>query len=162
MSNEEFQEVINFLEETPERIWQLAAQMAGTDLKWKPTDDEFSVVEQVCHLRDIEREGYGVRIRKLLMENEPSLPDIDGSRLARERAYNSQDFEAAFKEFAEARAENVRVMRTLSGDQLNRTGVLEGVGVITLERLLLLMREHDESHHKELSDLHERMPVETK
>jgi hypothetical protein len=156
MTDEGFQDVINFLEETPENIRRLAADLAEKDLRWKPSGDEFSAVEQVCHLRDIEREGYLVRIRKLLTENHPLLPDIDGSRLARERDYNRQDFATAFQEFAQAREENVRLMRTLWPEQLNRSGVLDGVGAITLKRLLMLMREHDQSHRQELTDLRER------
>src|ERR1044071_9903571 len=122
MTNQELQEIVTFLEETPGHIRQLAAEMALQDLKWKPSVDEFSAVEQVCHLRDLERD------------------------------YNSQDFESAFQEFALARAENVRVMKTLSPDQLNRSGVLEGVGAITLGKLFWLMREHDQSHREELSE----------
>ncbi len=157
MTEQEFQEVVRFLEETPGHIRQLAAEMALQDLTWKPAVDEFSVVEQVCHLRDLEREGYSARIKKLLTEQQPALPDFDGSRIARERDYNRQDFEAAFEEFALARAENVRVMKTLSPDQLNRSGMLEGVGAITLGKLFRLMREHDQSHREELSALRERI-----
>ena len=155
MIDGEFQEVVRFLEETPERIRRLAVDLTSEDLKWKPSVNEFSVLEQVCHLRDLEREGYNARIRKLLTEEQPTLPDFDGSRIASESDYNSQDFEAAFQEFALERKENVRVMKMLSPDQLNRSGVLEGVGAITLERLYQLMREHDQSHREELSDLRE-------
>jgi hypothetical protein len=157
MTNLKVQAVIGFLEETPGSIRQLAAGLAERDLKWKPMSDEFSVLEQVCHLRDLEREGYSVRIRTMLAENQPILPDFEGSRLARERDYNHQNFESAIEEFARAREENVRVMGTLSPGQLNRSGVLDGVGLITLDRLFQLMREHDESHRKELSDLRERI-----
>jgi hypothetical protein len=157
MTEQEFQDVVSFLEETPRHIRQFAAEMAEQDLRWKPSSDEFSVVEQVCHLRDLEREGYSARIRKMLAENQPKLPDFDGGRIAKERDYNKQDFESAYQEFARAREDNVRVMNTLSPEQLNRSGVLEGVGTITVERLFQLMREHDQSHRKELNDLRERM-----
>ena len=158
MTEQEFQDVVSFLEETPESIRQLTAAFANQELRWKPAGDEFSALEQVCHLRDLEREGYAARIKKLLTENQPMLPDFDGGRLARERDYNTQDFASAWQAFALARAENVRVMKSLSPDELNRGGVLDGVGAITLEKLLLLMREHDQSHLRELSDLRERMP----
>jgi hypothetical protein len=159
MTEQEFQDVVSFLEETPRHIRQFAAEMAEQELRLKPSNDEFSVVEQVCHLRDLEREGYGARIKKMLAENEPQLPDFDGSRIARERDYNKQDFESACREFTHQREENVRVMKTLSPDQLNRSGVLEGVGTITLERLFQLMREHDQSHRQELNALRERIAV---
>ncbi|HEX8921911.1 MAG TPA: DinB family protein [Pyrinomonadaceae bacterium] len=156
MNEQEFQEVVGFLEETPESIRQLTAELARTECRWKPSIDEFSALEQVCHLRDLEREGYALRIKKLLTENHPLLPDFDGGRIARERDYNSQDFEAAFQDFALARAENVHVMKTLSPEQLNRSGVLDGVGAITLKKLFLLMRDHDRSHLEELTELRKR------
>ena len=150
---EEFEEVVRFLEKTPGSIRQLTAELANNELSWKPARDEFSALEQVCHLRDLELEGYAARIGKLLKENQPSLPDFDGGRIARERDYNNQNFASAFQDFAHARAKNVRVIKTLSSDELNRSGQLEGVGIITLKELLLLMREHDLSHLQELSDL---------
>lgn len=154
---EDSHDVIEFLEETPAVFRKLAQGLADEELRWKPPGDQFSFIENACHLRDIEVEGYGARIRKLLTENHPQLPDVDGSRLARERDYNSQAFDAALDEFARARAENVRAIKDLSAAQLTRSGVLEGVGEITLGKLFLLMREHDEAHRKELVELRERM-----
>jgi hypothetical protein len=43
---------------------------------------------------------------------------------------------------------------------LNRAGTLEGVGQITLGKLLHLMREHDEAHRKELVELREQLAGE--
>ena len=157
MNTSELQDVIEFLAETPALLLRLAAELDGVDLKWKLSVDEFSFTENACHLRDIEREGCGVRIGKLLTEDQPQVPDIDGGRLARERDYNSQDFESAARAFSLARAENVRAMRELSIEQLNRRGVLEGVGEITLGKLFLLMREHDEAHRQELIALSSRL-----
>jgi hypothetical protein len=158
MTDQEFQELVEFLEETPEMVRQLTIDMSERNLRWKPSEREFSALEQVCHLRDLEREGYTVRIRNLLTKQQPSLPDFDGGRLAVERDYNSQDFETALQDFASARKENINVAGTLSSEELNLSGVLEGVGEITLGRLLMLMREHDQSHRKELRDLRERLP----
>jgi hypothetical protein len=44
-------------------------------------------------------------------------------------------------------------MKSLSPEQLNRSGVLDGVGAITLKKLFLLMLEHDRSHLEELTAL---------
>ena len=157
MTEQEFRELIEFLKETPLRVGQLTAELSERDLKWKPSENEFSALEQVCHLRDLELEGYGPRIRRLLTEAEPSLPDFDGGRFARERDYNSQNFETALQAFARARQEHTLAAETLSSDQLNLGGFLEGVGQITLARLFQLMREHDQSHRAELSVLRERL-----
>ena len=156
----DLREVFESLEQAPAFFRELAQGYPDADLRWKPSGDRFSFAENACHLRDIEVEGYGVRIRKLLAEEHPQLPDIDGSRLARERDYNSQDFGAALADFERARAENVRAVTQLSSDQLGRAGTLEGVGQITLWKLLHLMCEHDEAHRRELVELRERLAAE--
>jgi hypothetical protein len=153
MTERELQDVIFFLEEMPESVRRLTAPLSNRELRRKPSKEEFSALEQICHLRDLEREGYSVRINKLLAEDDPLLPDFDGSRIARERDYNSQDFETAREAFTQARAENVRVLRGLSPRELKRKGTLDGFGEITLKGLLFLMREHDLSHREELGGL---------
>ena len=155
MTRQEFNDVLAFLEETPEIVRQSGENIAPADVSWKPAESAFSVLEQVCHLRDIEREGYSARIRKVLDENQPFLPDLDGDQLARERDYNNQDFETVLSDFARARQENIKLVRTLHADQLSRSGTLEAVGAITIEDLLLLMRDHDRAHRKELGELRE-------
>jgi hypothetical protein len=156
MTDQEFRELVEFLVETPEIVEQLTSSLTEHDTKWKPSNNEFSALEQLCHLRDIEREGYAVRIRRLLTEDLPLLGDIDGGRLASERDYNSQDLNAALSEFTLARSENISTLRTLASEQLERSGVLEGVGEITLGGVLSLMRGHDLSHREELARLRER------
>jgi len=153
MNQKEFQDLVERLSETPEIVRRLAGGLTVEELRRKPSENEFSILENVCHLRDIEMEGYSVRIRKLLNESRPFLPDLDGGKLARERNYNTQDLAAALRDFARARHSNVETLRALPLDQLNRHGMFENTGPITLERLLLLMNEHDEEHQKELSAL---------
>ncbi|MGH9908995.1 MAG: DinB family protein, partial [Pyrinomonadaceae bacterium] len=118
--------------------------------------DEFSALENICHLRDIETEGYEVRIVRMLEESNPSLRDIDGSRLAIERDYNNQDPQSALQDFADARHRNIQRLKNLSLEQLELEGTLEGVGRVTLGRLIEMMSEHDEGHLLELNIIQRR------
>src|ERR1044072_2423046 len=86
MTREEFQVLVSELAETPRVVRQLAGELKDDDLRWKPTDEEWSVLEHLCHLKDIEQEGYALRIEKLIHQTEPYLADIDGGRLATERS----------------------------------------------------------------------------
>lgn len=153
MTDEELQRIVKSLQKTPETLRQLVSGLPDRRLTSKPSDTEFSILEHICHLRDIEEEGYAVRIEKLLIEVEPFLPDVDGNKLAEERAYNQQDFRAALHEFTLARNNNLQVIEGLTLTQLSRRGILEKVGAVSLERLLLMMRDHDREHLKELADL---------
>lgn len=157
MTGEEFRALMLSLEEMPQRVGQLVQGLGEGERVWKPTASEFSATENVCHLRDIEEEGYSVRIKKLMEESEPFLNDLDGARLARERDYNSQNLVDALERFASARLGNVAALRTLPPGGLERKGTFEGSGSITLGQLLLMMREHDEGHIKELESLRARL-----
>ena len=108
-------------------------------------------------MRDIEVEGYGERIKRILEEAEPSLPDIDGARLAVERDYNNDDLDSAFAAFSNARRKNIELVRSLDTDQLGRKGNLEGAGLISLRGLLEMMEEHDQGHLAELSVVSRRL-----
>jgi len=119
-------------------------------LRSKRSAEEFSLVENICHLRDIEIEAYTIRLQRILSEERPTLPDIDGSRLAIERDYNCQSAKEACDQFSRARSDNVSRLRGIDVSQLEREGLLEGVGAVSLEKLLWLMHEHDKDH---LSDM---------
>ncbi len=141
--------LIQHLENTPAQVKSLVARLSHSQLVAKDTD-EFSILESVCHLRDIEAEGYAVRIRRILNEDVPDLPDIDGSRLAVERQYFRQDLVQALDSFVAARVQNVQILSDASLKSMQRKGILEGVGQITLARLLEMMWEHDEGHLDDL------------
>lgn len=134
------------LQQFPSTLRRMVAGLGEDVLRSKRTEEEFSVAENICHLRDIEREGYSVRLRRLLDEEQPLLPDIDGARLAQERGYNSQPMPSALEDFAAERMCNVGVILGLQTEQLGRSGVLQTVGDITVERLLAIMEEHDREH----------------
>ncbi len=112
--------------------------------------DGFTPVEQCWHLADLEREGYGVRIRRLLAEDEPVLPDFDGERVARERNYRSLSLSEGLAAFRQARAENIAALRRLSDHEWERRGTQDGVGRVALCDVPAMMAEHDEAHRKEI------------
>ena len=156
MSAEELHELIQTLAQTPETIAGCANDLSNEELTWRNESREFSALENVCHLRDIEVEGYTVRINRILSEDDPVLVDIDGGRLAIERNYAAQNLDEALKTFARARAANVRTLKTLREEQFSRAGTLEGIGVVSLERLVELMLEHDQGHLDDLKIIRRR------
>jgi hypothetical protein len=109
-----------------------------------------SPVEQCWHLADLEREGYGARIRRLLDESNPVLPDFDGARVARERKYSERRLDEALDLFREARAANLTALRDAEAGDWLRAGIQEGVGPIALCDLPSMMDEHDEIHRHEI------------
>lgn len=110
----------------------------------------FAPVEQCWHLADLEREGWGERIRRLLAEESPELPDFDGDRIARERRYLELALDVGLARFAAARRANLELLRTVAPDQWQRGGIQQGFGPVTLCDLPSMMAAHDAAHRAEI------------
>jgi hypothetical protein len=75
-----FAALLDFLEETPNKLATLTDGLLLAELCLKFSETEFSALENVCHLRDLELQGYTTRINRMLDETDPGLADFDGAR----------------------------------------------------------------------------------
>jgi hypothetical protein len=110
----------------------------------------FSPVEQCWHLADLEREGYGLRIRRLMEEDAPRLPNFDGARMARERNYKALSLAEGINAFQQARFQNLAALRQLTHSDWTRSGSQENVGQVALCDIPGMMVQHDEGHRLEI------------
>lgn len=108
--------------------------------------ERFTALEQVCHIRDIEIDGYHVRIRRILQETNPTLASIDSERLAVERNYAGSDASQALAAIRVARAQTLNLIRQISPEQFLRTGIFEGYGALSLRSLIHYLCSHDQQH----------------
>jgi hypothetical protein len=97
--------------------------------------EPLTALEQLCHVRDIEIEGYQLRIRHTLAEANPVLASIDTDEPARVLAA-----------FRAARAQTLALVSGLTDAQLARTAVFEGYGALTLRSLVHYLCSHDQQH----------------
>jgi AraC-like DNA-binding protein len=144
------------LAEFPSWLARIAGALAG-QATTALAPGKFALVEHVWHLAELEREGFAVRLSRLQTEEEPELPDFDGDRLARERAYLSRSVEAGLAAFTRARAQTVRALAQVRGAQALRSGWQEGVGRVVLHELPGRIAAHDRAHALELSALLRRL-----
>lgn len=147
------------LSSTPQQAEDLAYGLSEMQLSWKPAPEVFSVRQNILHLRDIDIEGYEQRIRLILSENCPILPDVDGRKLARERDYNAQPVKPALDDLRRSRATSIEKLKGCSPLDLERTAEMQGVGTIELRRLLELWIEHDRGHIADLAELRRAIEV---
>lgn len=134
---------------------QLAAHFAAFppgSRHWAPAawdgvpSEALTALEQLCHVRDIELEGYQVRLRRTLAEHQPFLPSIDTDALVVERAYGQQDPDRMLAEFRAARRDTVALLAGLDATAFARTAVFEGYGPVTLRGLVHFLCSHDQQH----------------
>jgi uncharacterized damage-inducible protein DinB len=116
------------LAETPTR---LKAALKGVSKKLgaaRPAPGKWSILEIVCHMRDMEAEAYLARYRRILAEDNPSLPDIDGDAIAIERDYRSQSLAAALRAWSKLRKESLKLLKKVKGGQWERIGTHQTAG----------------------------------
>jgi hypothetical protein len=149
----ELADALSELANAPERVERLTRGLPREETIRKPSPGEFSLLENVWHLRDLEVEGYLVRIRRLLAEASPHLADFEGGRLARERRYNERTLDEGLEGFRAARTASVAALTSAGAGALELPGTLETVGPITLGGLVEKMLEHDRGHFEEMQRL---------
>lgn len=149
---EDFAGMVAGLGAMPAQVKDIAAQIPRTAWRTRARNRGFSLLEHVCHLRDIDGDGYRVRVDRMLAEERPTLVDIDGDALARERDYQAQELTEALAAFAATRWAIVTRLARLTLEERQRTGIMAGKEV-TVEGLASAMQAHDSEHLDQLTEL---------
>lgn len=148
------------LNETPERLKASLKGVPRKALLARPAPGKWSILEIVAHMRDMEEQAYRDRYTKILGEDNPTLPDIEGSALAIERDYRSASLSALLREWSKLRKENLRLLKKLKSAQWERVGIHSTAGPLTMGTLL---RRHavgnDEAHLGQIEGIKTRQAV---
>jgi DinB superfamily len=145
MARESVANTIDQLARAPEAVREAIARVHAEKLRNKPNASVFSPLGDVWHLRDIEAEGYLVRIRRILAETLPVLEDLDGDRMAIERRYNELELGPAIAGFAVARGESLALLQGLPTESWMRQALFAS-RIIDLRTLIHMMVDHDRGH----------------
>jgi hypothetical protein len=136
----------------PDQLEAHFALFPATHRHWTPPSwegipsESLTAIEQLCHVRDIEVEGYHVRIARTLGEDRPLLASIDTDALARERLYAEADPAQVLADFRRARAHTLALLAAVQPAQWARPAVFEGYGPLTLRSLVHYLCSHDQQH----------------
>jgi hypothetical protein len=144
------EELLASLVSMSEYLREMFAGLTSEQARTPGPNESFSPVEQVWHLADLEREGFGERIQRLLSEVEPHLPDFDGAKIAAEQSYRSLPLEEGILAFTTARRENIAALQAIEFKMWSRSGVQEGVGSVSLCDIPNFMLQHDSAHRAEI------------
>jgi len=145
--------LLESLESAPKILGRIARDLSKEEACRRGKSGGSSFVENIWHMADLEREGYGERIQRLKAEQHPSLPDFEGERLAAERQYQNRNLAEGVALFDRARSDNLGTLRTLSEAEWKRAGSQAKVGEVTLQDLPRMMAEHDQSHARDIRQL---------
>lgn len=136
----------------PDRFEQLLDQVPEDHLNWEPANwagipsERFSALGHLCHLLDIETQGYQVRFQRTLEETLPQLASLDGYQLAQDNDYRHQDPAVQLARFRAARIQTVASLQALPVSAWSRRAHYGNYGEITLDGLVRLLASHDHQH----------------
>src|SRR5947209_11680906 len=121
----------------PAILRQAVAGMTREQLLARPVAGKWSTLEVVCHLADFDP-ILADRMKRVIAEDRPPLLGADEQRFAAALAYHQRDLEEELALIEQTRSQMARILRTLPEEALQRVGVHNERGELTLERLLTI------------------------
>lgn len=138
---------------TPRRLSALFVALEAELHRVRPDGQPFAFSEHLWHLADLETEAFQVRLRRIVEEDRPFLPDFDGTAAARQRDYLAKEAAEGLRRFSAARIRTVELLGRMAPSDWDREGEQEGAGTLRVSDLPARMLAHDEAHLRELKGL---------
>lgn len=135
-------EVHAVLSATPDRWQQLVRTLPLTLLSWPPATGEWSALQCLVHLLDVERVNFPVRLQAFLAGQDLAAFDPHRAQIDPEAQIPEQLVAA----FVRARLHSLVLLEQLSEDDLQRTAQHPEFGTVTLAELLATWVAHDLNH----------------
>jgi hypothetical protein len=117
----------------------------GALLDHQPAPDAWSVAQILHHLADAELQ-QSLRLRRMLVEDNPPWGSWDGAAYADQLAYDVRPAADALTLVLSLRHVNVRLLASLSAEQWRRTTEHPEHGPIDVARVVELIVEHTRAH----------------
>ncbi len=133
------------LRSTPAALATLCRQQSP-DLGKRPSADEWSPSEVLCHLRDVDAEVNLLRVQKVINERNPFLPGQDTDPWAEARQYCQQDGFQALVDFTKARLKMLRLLEDLPLESWELRARHAIFGPTNLRELVNIIAGHDILH----------------
>jgi tRNA-binding protein len=134
---------------------RIAAAIAGrrvADLQWTPVPSRWSIAQIVAHLADSEI-VFAYRVRMILSTPGTPIQAYDQDAWSRAQHAESSDAHASLALFAALRPPMLRLLRSLTAEELDRYGLHAERGQESVRHLLALYSGHDRNHLAQIDRL---------
>jgi len=130
-------------------VFRIALLSDDHAIQHHPAAGEWSAVEVVGHMID-KMQIWTSRVERLMGEERPALPAYDQDALVREHDYLHADPELLFERLRQACERFATLVERIPISALQREGVHEEVGPMTLRRCIEVPLESAPEHLKQL------------
>lgn len=119
----------------------LGDELAG----WQPADGDWSAKEVLGHVYNSDQKGFGGRIREILSAPAGEEPPLKPTGPL-PSGFREKPLDDLLQQFLRQRQAEVEQIRRLRGEDLERAGVHERVGRLTVNDILHEWVHHDRAH----------------
>ena len=146
-------DVFSILASTPEKLRLEIAPLSARDMKTPPAPNKWSVQIILAHLDDVEEHGMRERVEAMLEREMPTLPAFNQESRVVELHYDQKEPRRTLAAFTRKRQANIKWLHKIRPAQLQRRGLHESVGEITVEDLVTEWAFHDLGHLKQIMEV---------
>ena len=118
-------------------------------IRHRPAAGEWSAIEVLGHMID-KMQIWTSRVERIMVEERPALPAYDQDALVREHNYLHADPDVLFEQLRQACERFATVVERVPTSALQREGVHEEFGSMTLRRCIEVPLESVPEHLKQL------------
>jgi hypothetical protein len=130
-----------------QRLRQATAGMSDEQAAAHPVPGKWSTLEVACHLADMET-VFTERMKRVLIEDRPNLPNADENAYASALAYDRRSLADEVAVVEATRRQMLRILGSLPEAAFARAGIHSTAGPLSLEQLLDKVTWHLEHHVK--------------
>ncbi len=134
------------LQSTPAAFDTFSRSLPDEAWSHRPAESEWSLVEILAHLRDVDREVNFGRISQTIRGENPFLPGANTDPWVRERNYAAEPARAALEGFFQSRTNLLELIDGATKRELAQPARHAIFGPTTLKELLGFIATHDRTH----------------
>lgn len=132
----------------------LISHVSPEDVRWKPADGAWSILEIVCHLADEEAEDFRPRLQSTLEDPTKAWKPIDPEAAATDRKYNDSDMAESLSRFTRERSSSIDWLQAnldRIGESANQAYDHPQIGPISVGELFAAWVAHDQLHIRQIA-----------
>jgi len=129
----------------PKKLRDAIEGMTDEQVDAAPVPDKWSTRQVICHIADFEP-VYADRMKHVIAEDQPSFAGGFHQQFAEHLGYDKRDIEEELTMIEVTRRQMARILRSLSQESFERTGIHSVDGPMTLRSLLERITKHIPHH----------------
>lgn len=148
----ELNTIITQMTQQAAAVAALTASVSDAQARWRPTPDDWSLLEVLNHLLDEETEDFRTRLDHILHHADQPWPRIDPQGWVTARRYNEQNLAEVRARWLTARTASLAWLATLTHANW-QASVTAPWGILQAGDMLAAWTAHDLLHLRQLIEL---------